>query len=89
MNPHAHISLCDDKWIFYYDYVDFNITASVHKYLDLIFNLFDANEFPRDEIELEMYFCIDEKRSRPIYFKSGDFIYLWLICTGCRLQGLN
>ena len=89
MNPHAHICLCDDKWVFYYDYVDFNLTASVPKYLDLIFTLFPYKDLPRDEIEAEMYLYIDEKTGRPIYFKSGDFIYLWVICTGCHLQGLN
>jgi hypothetical protein len=89
MESHAHICLCDEAWNFYYDHVDFDIHSSVNTYLDLIFNIFNPESIDRSAVESEMYHYVDNKMSRPIYFKADDFIYLWIQCTGCRVPSLN
>jgi hypothetical protein len=89
MQRHAHISLCDEKWNFYYDYVDFDVMASVPKFLDLIFNMYRLKPETRNQVESGMYSRIDEKGATPIYFKSEDLIYIWVQCGDCKLFGLN
>jgi hypothetical protein len=89
MKSHSHIVLCDEKWFFYYDHIDFNIKDSIVSYLDIMFNNFISDGIPREEIEEEMYFRVDEDIKNPIYFKVGEYFYLWIYCTGCRLVGLN
>lgn len=89
MNPHAHICLCDEEWIIYYDYVIKDCVGSVSNYLKLIFDLFSPDDLPFDEIEYSMYQRLEEKSKIPIYFKSGDTVYLWAYCTGCKLSSLN
>jgi len=89
MEPHAHIALCDQRWFFYYDHVDFNVQDSIVYYLDIMFNNFISEGIPRQEVEQEMFFRVDQKIHNPIYFKIGDYNYLWLYCAGCRLVGLN
>ena len=89
MNPHAHICLCDEKWIFYYDHVEFDLTASVPMFLDLIFNMFNPESISRESVEAGMYERLDQNSSSPIYFKSKDLLYMWIQCTGCHLAGLN
>lgn len=89
MLPHTHISLCDEEWNFYYDYIDFDTVSSVPKFLDLVFNLFNPENIPRDAVEAEIYDRLDRKSSNPIYFQSGNILYLWVYCTKCKAASLN
>lgn len=89
MNFHAHITLCDDKWNLFYDYIDFDTQASVTKFLDLIFEVFNPEKIPREQVESYMYTYVDDKVTSPLYFKTGDLIYLWVLCTGCNAFSLN
>jgi hypothetical protein len=89
MRSHAHISLCDESWNLYYDYIDFNILSSVSTFTDLIFNIFPLKDYAKEKIESNMYKIIDNNLNNPIYFKSEDLVYLWLICSDCKLISLN
>jgi hypothetical protein len=89
MQPHAHIALCDKSWFFYYDYINFDRTASVQQYLDFIFLNFQPENIDRQGVEAEIYNRLDAKNGNPIYFLIGDYVFLWISCTGCRMVGLN
>lgn len=89
MKSHSHISLCDDKFNFFYDHVEFDSKSSVRIFLDLIFNMYQPESIDRQEVEFDMYQRVDDKNSNPIYFKSGDLLYIWVQCDRCRLAGLN
>lgn len=89
MNEHSHITLCDEYLNLLYDHVSFDIYNSVDEFLNLAFSIFYLERLDRKEIQMEMHKRIDEKNKNPIYFRSGDLIYLWIQCNNCRLSGMN
>lgn len=89
MSDHAHISLCDESLTFYYEHIEFELSSSVRQFLDLIFEIYQPERISREDVESEMYEILDNKTKNPIYFKSGDTIYLWIVCSGCKFSSLN
>lgn len=89
MHEHSHISLCDNSWFFYNDYISFDIKKSITQYLNFIFESFNPEGIARSLVEAEIYKRVDEKNRNPIYFRIGDYNFLWMICDNCRMVGLN
>lgn len=89
MKSHSHIIICDEDWMPYYDLINFNQAESVEQFSNFIFSMFKLLSSKRITLEDKMYKRIDLQSDNPIYFKSGDFIYLWVLCHKCQLIGLN
>ena len=89
MKEHAHILLCDSEWQPLYDHVLFDKYESVPRFLNLVFGIFAPKEISRPDVESALYTRLDDNQLTPIYFKSNEFIYAWLICNKCKMIGLN
>ena len=89
MKFHAHVALCDRNWIFLHESITFDVHQSMEDYLNVVYEMFDAERIPRETIKGLMVGRLDINSSEPIYFLSEKIVYLWVLCNKCRLSSLN